>query len=157
MRSDLFLELNLLLPLRLLLKNAPKKTFGHTNVPQGSQRSSKMKSKYIENITFYQSGKCVSHTVNTMFFFTLALPKCHPKQKKTHCNTYSHIDIKNHQRCYSSCSKVSSHGPWRPSIAATFLILNVFFHVFFEVRKIIDFRSLLSKFLRGRRQGAGLL
>ena len=37
-RSDFFLELYLLLPLRLLLKNAPKETCGPTNVLQGSQK-----------------------------------------------------------------------------------------------------------------------
>ena len=89
MRSDFFLELHLLLPLCLLLKNAPKKTFGHTNGPQGSQRSSKIKSNCIENIAFYQSGQCVSHTVNTMLFFTLALPKCNRKQRKKHTATHT--------------------------------------------------------------------
>ena len=37
-RSEFFLELYLLLPLRLLLKNAPKETCGPTNVLQGSQK-----------------------------------------------------------------------------------------------------------------------
>ena len=87
--SDFFLELYLLLPLCLLLKNAPKETFGHTNVPQGSQMSSKMSPKLIQNMTFYQSGQCVSHTVNTMLFFTLANPKCDQKHQKTHPATHT--------------------------------------------------------------------
>ena len=35
-QSEFFLELYLLLPLRLLLKNAPKETCGPTNALQGS-------------------------------------------------------------------------------------------------------------------------
>ena len=37
-RSEFFLELYLLLPLRLRLKKAPKETCGPTNVLQGSQK-----------------------------------------------------------------------------------------------------------------------
>ena len=102
-------------------------TFGHTNVSQGSQVSSKRNQKSMLNITFCWSEQCVFHIVNTMLFFTLALPKCHQKQKK---NTLQHILSHWHQKswkCYSNCSKGSSHGPWRLSIVATFVILNVSF------------------------------
>ena len=43
----------------------------------------------MQNMTFYQSGQCVSHTVNTMFFFTLAIPKCDRKHQKTHPATHT--------------------------------------------------------------------
>ena len=43
-----------------------------TMCPKGPQMSSKIKPKYIQNITFYQSEQCVSHIVNTMLFLTSA-------------------------------------------------------------------------------------
>ena len=43
----------------------------------------------MQNITSYQSGQCVSHTVNTMLFFTLAIPKCDKKHKKKHPATHT--------------------------------------------------------------------
>ena len=42
----------------------------------------------MQNMTFYQSGQCVSHTVNTMLFFMLALPKYNQKQRKKHPATH---------------------------------------------------------------------
>ena len=136
LRSDFFLELYLLLPLRLLLKNAPKETFGHTNVRQGSQMSSKRSPKKMQNMTFYQSGQCVSHTVNTMLFLTLALPKC---------NTYSHIGIKNHENVIQVAPK------WAPMDPGDFPLQPLwwfwcasfeFFFVFFRGQKQHYFGAL---------------
>ena len=49
-RSDFFLELYLLLPLCLLLKKAPKETFGHRNVvprlPNELQNNAKIITKH---------------------------------------------------------------------------------------------------------------
>ena len=42
----------------------------------------------MQNMTFYQSGQCVSHTVNTMLFFMLALLTCNQKQRKKHTATH---------------------------------------------------------------------
>ena len=54
----------------------------HQNVSQGSQMTSKMSPKSMQNTSFFQSGQCVSHTVNTMLFFTSATPKCDQNHQK---------------------------------------------------------------------------
>ena len=56
--SDFFLELYLILPLFLLLNNAPKKTLSTKMCPKGSPMTSKMSPKSIQNTTFFQSGPC---------------------------------------------------------------------------------------------------
>ena len=48
-----------------------------------------MSSKFMQNMTFYQSGQCVSHTVNTMLFFTLTTPKCDQNNQKTNPATHT--------------------------------------------------------------------
>ena len=145
----------MLLPLCLLLKNAPKKTFGHTSVPQGSQMRYKMELKLIQNMIFYQSEQCVSHIVNIMFFFASASPKCDQKQTKNHPASHSvTMDLRYQKslKLLSKYSKVGPDGPWRPVILATFVILMCFG---FEVRKMIDFFRLLSKFGEGPAAGGG--
>ena len=76
-----------------------------------------------------------------------------PKTKKTPpCIPLCHFGIKNPQDCHSNDSKEGPHGPRRPAIVATFVILM---RLFFEVRKSIDFRRLLSKFGEGPAAGGG--
>ena len=44
--------------------------------------TSKMSPKSMQNTSFFQSGQCASHTVNTMLFFTSATPKCDQNHHK---------------------------------------------------------------------------
>ena len=67
-----------MLPLLLLLKNAPKKTFGHTNQSQGSPMTSNLKPKLMQNITFVAKwAMCVSKR-----------PKIYKYKKGTHFRVF---------------------------------------------------------------------
>ena len=54
-------------------------------LPNELQNDAKINAKH----DFFQSGQCVSHTVNTMLFFALATAKCEQKHQKTHPATHT--------------------------------------------------------------------
>ena len=94
----------------------------------------------MQNIAFYRSGQCVSHTVKTMLFFTLTIPKCiQRQQQKQHGIPCCQFGVPNPQKCHSNGPKVCHNGPPRPSIRLHFMILCL---PFCEVRKMIDFWRL---------------
>ena len=94
----------------------------------------------MQNMFFYQSGECVSHTVNIMLFFTSANPKCDNKTTKKHPASHSVTWVSKSSKL--SVQWLQSKPRWTLEIVhcSHFCDFDASFFHFLEVRKTLIFK-----------------